>query len=40
MLLEKLKNRWALRNAGSKPFNPEKRVKLLRAVQKWVPVLR
>ncbi|KAI9361384.1 Gaa1-like protein [Pilaira anomala] len=39
MLLEKLKNRWALRNTGSKPFNPEKRVKLLRAVQKWVPVL-
>ncbi|GAA5811384.1 hypothetical protein MFLAVUS_004819 [Mucor flavus] len=38
MLLQKLKARWALRNAGTKPFNPEKHVKLLRMVQKWVPI--
>lgn len=39
-LVEKMKARWALRNAGSRPMDPEKRVKIFRQLQKWVPIVR
>lgn len=39
-LLDKIKARWALRNAGSRPMDPEKRVKILKLLQKWVPIVR
>lgn len=39
MLLNKLKERWASRSGGANSFDPEKRVKLLRLLQKFIPLV-
>ncbi|KAL9557285.1 hypothetical protein PS6_001913 [Mucor atramentarius] len=39
MLLNKLKERWAARKANRKAIDPVKRAKVLRIVQKFIPIL-
>ena len=40
MLLNKLKERWASRKSAKSSFSPEKRIKILTRLQKYVPIVR
>lgn len=40
MLINKIKERLASRKGGAAALNPEKRVKIARLLQKYIPVLR